>query len=74
LSFIVFCVTEPRCDTWQLKHHVGPDALPFLGWRASMTDEQWVDWNAQNDDEWFDAVEATFGMDLKKYRSVDSMV
>jgi NAD(P)-dependent dehydrogenase (short-subunit alcohol dehydrogenase family) len=61
-------------DTWQLKHPVSPDALPFLSWRASMTDEEWVDWNSQNDDEWFNAVESTFGMDLKKYRSVESMV
>ncbi len=61
-------------DTWQLKHPVGPDTFPFLSWRASMTDEQWVDWNSQNDEEWFNAVEATFGMNLKKYRSVESMV
>jgi NAD(P)-dependent dehydrogenase (short-subunit alcohol dehydrogenase family) len=60
-------------DTWQLKHPVGPDALPFLDWRASMTDEQWVDWNSQNDEEWFDAVETTFGMNLRKYRSVESI-
>src|SRR5256885_858294 len=32
--------------TWQLRHPVGPDALPFLSWRKSMTDEEWVDLNA----------------------------
>ena len=25
--------------TWQLRHPSGPDAVPFLGWRASMNDE-----------------------------------
>lgn len=53
-------------DTWQVKHPVGPSALPFLGWRASMTDEQWVDWNAQTDEEWYNAVETTFGMNVRR--------
>jgi NAD(P)-dependent dehydrogenase (short-subunit alcohol dehydrogenase family) len=55
-----------NADTWQLKHPVGPSALPFLGWRASMTDEQWVDWNAQTDEEWYNAVETTFGMNVRR--------
>jgi len=53
-------------DMWKLKHPVGPTALPFLGWRASMTDEQWVDWNALTDEEWYNAVQATFGMDVRR--------
>lgn len=52
--------------TWQLRHPAGPDALPFLGWRASMTDEQWVDWNAANDEDWYDAVENTFGLNARQ--------
>lgn len=52
-------------DTWQLKHPVGPTAIPFLGWRASMTDEQWVDWNAQTDEAWYNAVESAFGMNVR---------
>src|SRR5262249_18410957 len=28
----------------KLRNPVGPDAEGFLQWRASMTDEQWVDW------------------------------
>jgi NAD(P)-dependent dehydrogenase (short-subunit alcohol dehydrogenase family) len=31
----------------KLRYPVGPDAEPFWQWRTSMTDEQWVDWNAQ---------------------------
>lgn len=30
--------------TQKLRHPVGPDAEAFLGWRASMTDEDWVKW------------------------------
>ena len=29
-----------------------PDAGAFLGWRASLSDEQWVDWGALDDDDW----------------------
>jgi NAD(P)-dependent dehydrogenase (short-subunit alcohol dehydrogenase family) len=52
--------------TWQLRHPVGPDAIPFLGWRASMTDEQWVDWNALNDEDWYNAVQNTFGLNARR--------
>ncbi len=51
--------------TWTLRHPVGPDARPFLDWRASMTDEEWVDWNAQNDDDWFNAVQNSFGLNAR---------
>ena len=51
--------------TWQLRHPVGPDAAGFLAWRASMTDEQWVDWGAQSDESWVAAVRQTFGLDVK---------
>ena len=53
-------------NSWQLRHPVGPDALPFLGWRASMTDEQWVDWKAQSDEDWFKAVETDFGLNVRR--------
>ncbi len=52
--------------TWQLRHPVGPDAEPFLEWRASMNDEEWVDWNAANDADWYEAVEQTFGLDARQ--------
>jgi NAD(P)-dependent dehydrogenase (short-subunit alcohol dehydrogenase family) len=52
--------------TWKLRHPVGPDAEPFLAWRASMTDEEWVDWNAANDEDWYHAVEQTFGMNARQ--------
>ena len=52
-------------DTWQLRHPVGPDAEPFLEWRASMTDEQFVDWGAADDDTWHEGVERDFGLDAR---------
>jgi len=53
-------------ETWQLRHPVGPDAIPFLEWRASMTDEEWVDWNAATDDDWYNAVESNFGLNARQ--------
>ncbi len=51
--------------TWQLRHPVGPDALPFLGWRNSMTDEEWVDIHAADDDTWYKRMENDFGMTIR---------
>lgn len=51
--------------SWQLRHPVGPDAQPFLDWRASMSDEEWVDWNAATDDDWYEAVQNTFGLNAR---------
>ncbi len=51
--------------SWKLRHPVGPDAQPFIDWRASMNDEEWVDWNAANDDDWYEAVQNTFGLDAR---------
>ena len=51
--------------TWQLRHPVGPDAAPFLAWRNAMSDEQWVDWGAMNDEDWYRRVEADFGLDAR---------
>jgi NAD(P)-dependent dehydrogenase (short-subunit alcohol dehydrogenase family) len=51
--------------TWQLRHPVGPDAEPFLGWRKTMSDEQWVDYGALADDAWYDRVKADFGVDAR---------
>ena len=51
--------------TWQLRHTVGPGALPFLTWRNSMTDEQWVDLNAADDETWYSIMERDFGMAIR---------
>jgi NAD(P)-dependent dehydrogenase (short-subunit alcohol dehydrogenase family) len=48
--------------TWQFRHPVGPDAVPFLQWRGSLSDEQWVDWASVDDDTFYGSVERDFGM------------
>jgi NAD(P)-dependent dehydrogenase (short-subunit alcohol dehydrogenase family) len=54
--------------TQKLRHPVGPDAEAFLGWRASLTDEQWVAWGALPDDEWYERVRTDFGLDAQSKR------
>jgi NAD(P)-dependent dehydrogenase (short-subunit alcohol dehydrogenase family) len=48
--------------TWQLRHLVGPDAVPFLEWRNQMTDEEWVELSASDDETWYRRVERDFGL------------
>jgi NAD(P)-dependent dehydrogenase (short-subunit alcohol dehydrogenase family) len=52
-------------NNWKLRHPVGPDAEPFIAWRASMSDEQWVDWNAASDEDWYKSVEQDFGLNAR---------
>jgi NAD(P)-dependent dehydrogenase (short-subunit alcohol dehydrogenase family) len=58
-------VEVAESGTWQLRHPVGPDAAPFLQWRGSMTDEQWVELHASDDETWYDRIERDFGMDTR---------
>jgi NAD(P)-dependent dehydrogenase (short-subunit alcohol dehydrogenase family) len=55
--------------TWKLRHPAGPDAEPFLGWRASMTDEEWVEWGALEDDAWYARVERDFGLNARRAKA-----
>jgi NAD(P)-dependent dehydrogenase (short-subunit alcohol dehydrogenase family) len=52
-------------DSWQLRYPVGPDAAPFLAWRAAMSDEDWVNWAALRDEEWLARVKRDFGLELE---------
>lgn len=49
--------------TWQLRHPVGPDAVPYLAWRNGMTDEAWVDLNAGDDENFFRTLARDFKTD-----------
>ena len=40
-------------DSWQLRHPVGPDAIPLMQWRTGMSDEEWVDLHSSDDEEYF---------------------
>lgn len=54
-----------QSGTWQLRHPVGPDAIGFLQWRASMSDEEWVALNASDDETWYRRVEKDLGLDTR---------
>ena len=51
--------------TWKLRHTAGPDAEPFLAWRAAMTDEQWTEFNSLDAEDYRKRVKSDFGLDLK---------
>jgi NAD(P)-dependent dehydrogenase (short-subunit alcohol dehydrogenase family) len=42
-----------QSESWQLRHPVGPDAVGFLEWRKSMSDEDWIELNAGDDAAFF---------------------
>jgi len=52
-------------DSAGLRHPVGPDSAPFLEWRAGMSDEEWIDWAAVDDDAWYASVVSDFGLDAR---------
>jgi len=52
-------------SSWQLRHLVGPDAAPFLQWRSQMSDEEWVDLHASDDETWYRRIERDFGLDTR---------
>jgi NAD(P)-dependent dehydrogenase (short-subunit alcohol dehydrogenase family) len=51
--------------TWKLRHPAGPDAAPFLAWRAAMTDEEWTEFNSLDAEAFRVRVKKDFGLDLK---------
>ena len=60
--------------THKLRHPVGPDAEAFLGWRASLTDEEWVEWGALPDEAWYERVGKDFGLDARAKRTADASI
>lgn len=51
--------------SWQLRHPIGPDAVPFLEWRSAMSDEEWVELNAAADETWYQRLERDFGLNAR---------
>jgi NAD(P)-dependent dehydrogenase (short-subunit alcohol dehydrogenase family) len=51
--------------TWTLRHPAGPDAAPFLSWRAAMTDEAWIEFNSLDTEAYRVRVRNDFGLELK---------
>jgi NAD(P)-dependent dehydrogenase (short-subunit alcohol dehydrogenase family) len=54
-----------QSKTWKLRHPTGPDAEPFLQYRASISDEEWVNLHAIESDQEFAArIKRDFGLEL----------
>jgi NAD(P)-dependent dehydrogenase (short-subunit alcohol dehydrogenase family) len=54
-----------KYKTWKLRHPIGPDAEPILAYRASMTDEQWVDLHSlKSDQEWAAVIKRDLGLEV----------
>ncbi len=51
--------------SWKLRHPAGPDAEPLLGWRAAMSDEEWIDFHTLGADDFCDRVKNNFGLEIK---------
>jgi NAD(P)-dependent dehydrogenase (short-subunit alcohol dehydrogenase family) len=51
--------------TWQLRHPVGPDAVPMLESRKATSDEDYVNLHSLDDDAWYNIMEARTGMTLR---------
>ena len=49
-------------NNYQLRHPVGPDALPYIEWRSSVSDEEWVERGAQTNEEWETMIRDGFGI------------
>jgi hypothetical protein len=49
----------------RLRFPVGPDALPFLGWRSAVSDEDWVGLGGIKDADYFERVFRDTGVDLR---------
>jgi len=48
-----------------LRHTVGPDAAGILGWRRSMSDEEWVAFGGLDDRAWSERVSRDFSLDIR---------
>jgi NAD(P)-dependent dehydrogenase (short-subunit alcohol dehydrogenase family) len=47
-----------------LRHPVGPDAIPILEWRRSMSDEQWIDHHSADDSTFSASTSRDLGLKL----------
>ncbi len=52
-------------ETWKFRHPVGPGSVAAMELRKTMTDEEWVERGALEDDVWYERIEREFGMDVR---------
>jgi NAD(P)-dependent dehydrogenase (short-subunit alcohol dehydrogenase family) len=56
-------------NSWQFRYPVGPDAAGLLSWRASLSDEDFMNYGAMNDEAWCEYVLSNFGLDVRPHFS-----
>jgi len=52
-----------QANTWQLRHPVGPDAVPIIALRKGLTDEQWIDLHSADEETYRQRMSALTGKD-----------
>ena len=50
---------------WQFRYPVGPDAIPTLAMRASVSDEDYISMNSLDDDSWYTFMEERMGRPIR---------
>ena len=55
-------------DSARFRHPVGRDAEKVLAWRATLSDEAFIDWHAADDDTWYANMERTFNLRVRTGR------
>jgi NAD(P)-dependent dehydrogenase (short-subunit alcohol dehydrogenase family) len=56
-------------NSWQLRYPIGPDAVGLLSWRASLSDEDFANFGAMNDEAYCEYVLSNFGLDVRPHLS-----
>ncbi|MCW3114762.1 MAG: family NAD(P)-dependent oxidoreductase [Segetibacter sp.] len=55
------------------RNPAGPDALPLLSWRATASDEDWVNSVNIDDETWINFMEQGMGLNVRKYMETKGM-
>jgi len=64
---VVLDIAEGRKTAF--RNPVGPDAAPLLGWRGSLSDEDWIGVGSLDEETWIGGM-AQFGVDVRPYLNV----
>ena len=72
VSNVILDIIEGRST--KFRNPATPDAGPFLAWRASQTDEQWIASTSIDDETWTNAVEQGMNLHVRKYMEDPSLI
>jgi len=72
VSNVILDIIEGRST--KFRNPATPDAGPFLSWRASQTDEQWIASTSIDDETWTKAIEQGMNLHVRKYMEDPSLM